>query len=245
MTSPAQPNSPAAASNAALPVVPASAPPFDLPDLEDATAAEVVAWATQTFGNKIALACSFQKEESVLLDDLFAADPNGRVFALDTDVLFPETYALLETVEAKYSTTVERWRGPTLEEQAAEHGPELWTREPSLCCAIRKVGPLKAGLAGLDAWITGIRREQSPARANAKKVEWDEQFGLVKINPLADWTGKDVWREVFARELPYHPLHDQGYESIGCLPCTNPGSGREGRWTGTAKIECGLHQEAA
>lgn len=217
----------------------------DLPDLEDASAAEVVAWATATFGNAIALASSFQKEESVLLDYLFEADPDSRVFALDTDLLFPETYAMLEQVEQRYGTTVERWRGPSLQEQAAEHGEQLWRREPSLCCAIRKVAPLKLGLSGLDAWITGIRRDQSPARANAKKVEWDAQFGLVKVNPLADWSDKDVWREIAARNLPYHPLHDQGFASVGCLPCTNPGEGRDGRWTGTAKTECGLHQEAA
>lgn len=218
---------------------------LQLPDLEDASAAEVVAWAAQTFGANVALACSFQKEESVLLEYLFQADSTARAFALDTDLLFPETYELLGTVEERYSTTIERWRGPSLQEQAAEHGEELWTRDPSLCCAIRKIGPLKAGLSGLDAWITGIRREQSPARANAKKVEWDEQFGLVKVNPLADWTDKDVWREVHKLGLPYHPLHDQGFASIGCVPCTRPGEGREGRWAGTDKVECGLHQEAA
>lgn len=222
-----------------------SAAPIQLPDLEDASAAEVVAWATERFGNQIALACSFQKEESVLLEYLFKADPQARVFALDTDLLFPETYALLDTVEARYATTIERWRGPSIEEQAAAHGDKLWERDPSACCGLRKIGPLKAGLAGLDAWITGIRRDQSPARADAKKVEWDEQFGLVKINPLADWSDKDVWREVHALSLPYHPLHDQGYASIGCVPCTKPGDGREGRWSGSDKTECGLHQEAA
>lgn len=218
---------------------------LQLPDLEDATAAEVVAWAAQTFGSKVALACSFQKEESVLLEYLYAADPQARAFALDTDLLFPQTYDLLATVEERYATKIERWRGPTLQEQATEHGDELWKREPSLCCAIRKIGPLKEGLAGLDAWITGIRRDQSPARAHAKKVEWDEQFGLVKVNPLADWSDKDVWREVHKLGLPYHPLHDQGFASIGCVPCTNPGEGREGRWAGTDKVECGLHVEAA
>lgn len=221
------------------------ASPIELPDLEDASAAEVVAWATATFGANVALACSFQKEESVLLEYLFAADAKARAFALDTDLLFPETYDLLTTVESRYATTIERWRGPSLAEQAAEHGDELWKRNPSQCCAIRKIGPLKEGLSGLDAWITGIRRDQSPARATAKKVEWDEQFGLVKVNPLADWSDKDVWREVHKLGLPYHPLHDQGYASIGCIPCTNPGEGREGRWAGTDKVECGLHQEAA
>lgn len=217
----------------------------DLPDLEAASAAEVVAWATQTFGTGVALACSFQKEESVLLELLFQADPAARAFALDTDLLFPETYDLLALVEQRYATTVERWHGPSLQEQAATHGDKLWERDPSACCGLRKIAPLKAGLSGLDAWITGIRRDQSPARATAKKVEWDEQFGLVKINPIADWSDKDVWRAISEQQLPYHPLHDQGFASIGCVPCTNPGAGREGRWAGSAKIECGLHQEAA
>ncbi|MFT4034212.1 MAG: phosphoadenylyl-sulfate reductase [Patulibacter sp.] len=225
--------------------------PNELPDLEQATAAEVVAWALRTYGQGVALACSFQKEESVLLEYLFAAAAeqqradSPRVFALDTDLLFPDTYELLTTVEQRYGTTIERWRGPSLETQAAEHGDELWKRDPSACCGIRKIGPLKRGLATLDAWVTGIRRDQSPARARAKKVEWDAQFGLVKINPLADWDDKAVWREVHRLSLPYHPLHDQGFASIGCVPCTRPGSGREGRWAGTAKVECGLHQEAA
>ncbi|MGX6446870.1 phosphoadenylyl-sulfate reductase [Patulibacter sp. S7RM1-6] len=216
-----------------------------LPDLEGASAAEVVAWALERYHPRIALACSFQKEESVLLDLVFAANPDARVFALDTDVLFEETYELWRQTEARYDTKIERWHGPTLDAQAAEHGDRLWERDPSKCCGIRKVAPLREGLSKLDAWITGIRREQSPARANAAKVEWDDAFGLVKVNPLADWTDKDVWRHVVEHDLPYNPLHDRGYSSIGCFPCTNPGAGREGRWASSDKIECGLHQEDA
>ena len=163
------------------------------------------------------------------------------MFALDTLVLFPETYALLEQTEARYGITVERATGPTLEEQAATHGDRLWEREPDACCGLRKLTPLRDKLAGLDAWITGIRREQSPARANARKVEWDAKHSLWKINPIADWSEKDVWRRIHERSLPYHPLHDQGYASIGCTHCTRPGAGREGRWAGSDKIECGLH----
>jgi phosphoadenosine phosphosulfate reductase len=215
--------------------------PQSPPDLESLGADEVVAWALDAFHPEIALASSFQQEESVLLDLLFAARDDARVFALDTHVLFPETYALLEQTEARYGITVERASGPTLEEQAATHGDRLWERDPDACCELRKLTPLREKLAGLDAWITGIRREQSPARANARKVEWDARHGLWKINPLADWTEKDVWRRIHERALPYHPLHDQGYASIGCTHCTRPGSGREGRWAGNDKTECGLH----
>lgn len=225
----------------------AVAPPgLELPDLEGSTSAEVVEWVLRRYGvGRVALACSFQKEESVLLEHAFSVSPDVRVFALDTDLLFDETYELLRDVERRYGTTVERWRGPTLAEQAATHGDRLWERDPSACCGLRKVGPLREGLAGLDAWITGIRREQSPTRAGARKLEWDPAFGLVKANPLADWTEKDLWREILDADLPYHPLHDRGYASIGCVPCTRPGEGREGRWAGAAKTECGLHQEDA
>ena len=215
--------------------------PQSPPDLEDLSAEGVVAWALETFHPGVSLACSFQQEESVLLDVLFAERADARVFALDTHVLFPETYALLEQTEARYGITVERATGPTLDEQAASHGDKLWERDPDACCGLRKLTPLRDKLAGLDAWITGIRREQSPARADARKVEWDAKHGLWKINPLADWTEKDVWRRIHERELPYHPLHDQGYASIGCTHCTKPGAGREGRWAGNDKIECGLH----
>jgi len=224
---------------------PTRPPGLELPDLEAADAREVVAWAMERFHPRIALACSFQKEESVLLDLIFSVRPDARVFALDTGLLFEETYDLWRQVEERYDTTIERWHGPTLAEQAARHGDRLWARDPSQCCAIRKVEPLRRGLADLDAWVTGIRRDQSPARAGAAKVEWDAQFGLVKVNPLADWSDQDVWRRVIADGLPYNPLHDRDFASIGCVPCTRPGQGREGRWAGSDKVECGLHLEDA
>ena len=213
------------------------------PDLEDATAEEVIAWGIDQFHPSIALACSFQQEESVLLDMLLKTRRDARVFALDTHVLFPETYALWAQVEERYGISVERAQGPTLAQQAATHGDALWLRDPDACCGLRKLTPLRDKLAGLDAWITGIRREQSPARAGARKVEWDERHGLWKLNPIADWTEKDVWNRIQERELPYNPLHDQGYASIGCTHCTEPGAGREGRWSGDDKTECGLHAE--
>ena len=215
--------------------------PANPPDLEDLSADEVVRWALDRFHPQIALACSFQQEESVLLDLLFADRPDARVFALDTHVLFPATYALWTDTEQRYSTTIERFEGPTLADQAAEHGDELWARDPNACCAIRKVEPLSRALSGLDAWITGVRREQSPTRAGTRKVEWDAKHGLWKISPLADWTDRDVWRRINDRDLPYNPLHDEGYASIGCTHCTLPGAGRAGRWAGDDKTECGLH----
>ena len=216
-----------------------------LPDLEESSAGDVVAWALAEYHPSIALACSFQKEESVLLDLLFRANPDARVFALDTGLLFDETYELWRQTEARYDTKIERWQAPTLAEQAKQYGDKLWATNPSQCCGLRKVAPLREGLSHLNAWITGIRRDQSPARAGAAKVEWDDAFNLVKVNPLADWSDKDVWRYVAEHKLPYNPLHDQGFSSIGCTPCTNPGEGREGRWTGSAKVECGLHLEDA
>lgn len=210
-------------------------------DLEDAPAAEVLSLVVERFHPRLALACSFQKEESVLLDLLLAIEPSARVFALDTHVLFPETYATWRAVEERHGIAIEVYEGPTLAQQAAAHGDALWAREPNACCAIRKVEPLGRALAGVDAWITGVRREQAPTRAGTRKLERDERRGLWKANPLADWTEADVWRHVLEHDLPYHPLHDRGYASIGCTHCTRPGDAREGRWAGSEKVECGLH----
>jgi phosphoadenosine phosphosulfate reductase len=214
------------------------------PDIESWPAERVLAYCLSEFAGKVSLACSFQKEEAVLLDMLFALDPKARVFALDTHVLFPETYAVWREVERRYGIQVEVYEGPSLGRQAAVHGDELWRSNPDLCCAIRKVAPLNEALARLDCWITGLRRDQSSARANAPKLGWDEAHGLWKANPLADWDDERVWSQVRERELPYNELHDRGYASIGCTHCTRPGAGREGRWAGLTKVECGLHVAA-
>ncbi len=209
---------------------------------EALSAEEVVAAMVECFGRRVALACSFQKEEAVLLDLLLRVDPQARVFALDTGVLFPETYATWRAVEQRYGITVEAAQGPSLGYQAAAHGDALWESAPDLCCAIRKVEPLTRTLGGLDAWIVGIRRDQSPTRAQAPKLGWDEKFELWKASPLADWSDERVWEYIHANALPVNPLHDQGYASIGCTHCTKPGSGRDGRWAGSEKTECGLHK---
>jgi phosphoadenosine phosphosulfate reductase len=190
-------------------------------------------------GERAVLLCSFQKEESVLLDELLRLDyvesppPRAvRVVTIDTGVLFPETLETWRAFEERF--------GIRIEVQDASSPDTPWSG-PEHCCSVAKVAALEASLAGAEGWITGIRREQGPTRANAELIERDEKRGLFKYNPLAHWTDKDLWRRIHERDLPYNPLHDQGYESIGCAPCTKPGSGREGRWAGTDKTECGLH----
>jgi phosphoadenosine phosphosulfate reductase len=203
-------------------------------DAEALTAEETLAWTLEQFPGRVSLACSFQKEETVLLDMLFAVEPKARVFAVDTHYLFPETYDYWKQVERRYGTTVEVFEGPPVEDK-------LWETKPDLYLAIAKVAPLVRALGGLDAWITGIRRDQSPTRADAPKLGWDEQHELWKASPLADWSDERCWEYIRERGLPYNPLHDRGYDSIGDTHSTLPGKGREGRWVGTAKTECGIH----
>jgi len=210
-------------------------------DVEAMTPEQILAFLLEQFPGRVALACSFQKEESVLLDMLFALEPKARVFAIDTHHLFPETHAYWRDVERRYTTTIEVFEGPSSEELAAVHGERLWERKPDLYLSIAKVAPLVRALGDLDAWIAGIRRDQSPTRADAPKLGWDEQHELWKANPLADWTDELCWDYIRARELPYNALHDQGYDSIGDTHSTQPGSGRSGRWAGTGKVECGIH----
>ncbi len=210
-------------------------------EIEAMSAEEVLRYCLEQFPGKVALACSFQKEESVLLDMLFGIEPKARVFAIDTHYLFPETYELWREVEQRYQTKVEVFEGPSPEELTATHGEKLWERQPDLYLAIAKVEPLVRALGGLDAWITGIRRDQSPTRANAPKLGWDAAHELWKANPLADWSDDDCWSYIRERGLPYNALHDRGYESIGDTHSTIPGAGREGRWADTGRTECGLH----
>jgi len=218
----------------------------DLPDAENWTAAEVIDWGLDEFGGEIAIASSFGAEDVVLIDMAAKLAPRFRVFTLDTDFLFPETYALIDRIEQRHGITVERTRAEFSPiEQARTLGEALWTRQPDLCCNLRKVEPLTKKLAELKGWITGIRRDQSPARANARKIERDARFGLVKLNPLAGWNWNDLWQYIKTNGVDYNPLHDQNYPSIGCTHCTRPvlpgEDPRAGRWSGTAKTECGLH----
>ncbi len=202
------------------------------PDLEAASAQEVLAYAVQRFHPRLRMACSFQKEESVLVHMLSGIEPRARVFTIDTGVLFAQTLATRERFEERF--------GLTVEVVDARSPGEPWTA--ANCCGARKVDALERALVDVDAWITGIRREQGSTRAGASKLELDERRGIWKVNPLVDWSEKDLWNYVSEHDLPYHPLHDRGYSSIGCEPCTRPGTAREGRWAGEDKTECGIHE---
>jgi phosphoadenosine phosphosulfate reductase len=178
---------------------------------------------------RLVFLCSFQKEESVIVDELLRVAPHARVVTIDTGVLFPETLETWRAFEQRFGlhVDVEDANGP-------------WTG-PEACCGDAKVAALERALSSADAWVTGIRREQAATRAEADFVEWDTKRSMWKYNPLADWTERDVWARIHERDLPYHPLHDKGYASIGCAVCTQPGNGRDGRWAGTDKLECGIH----
>ena len=203
-------------------------------------------WAFKTFGNQVAISSAFGAEGMVLIDIASRLRKKFRLFTVDTEFLFPETYNLMDRIEQRYGILIERVY-PLLspEEQQRTHGPALWSRDADQCCNLRKVEPLKRKLSELRAWITSIRRDQTSARASANKVEWDSKFGLVKINPIADWNSKQVWNYIRQHKLDYNELHDRSYPSIGCTHCTRavaPGEDpRAGRWPGTAKTECGLH----
>lgn len=195
----------------------------------------------------ITLACSFGAEDVVLVHLLQKVSPGKDIFYLDTDFHFKETYETRDALALKYNVNFVQVK-PKLSpvEQAAKHGEALWTRNPNQCCNIRKVEPLTNILGKYDAWITGIRRDQAPTRANAKKVEYDMKFGLVKFNPLASWTSREVWNYIRENSIPYNPLHDRNFPSIGCEQCTRPVAPgedpRAGRWAGSEKTECGLHK---
>jgi phosphoadenosine phosphosulfate reductase len=197
---------------------------------------ETLREALARHGERAVLLCSFQKEESVLIDELLSltgGHPDRvRIVTIDTGVLFEETLQTWRTFEERFGVKIE------VQDASGPGGP--WTG-PENCCSAAKVAALERALDGAECWITGIRREQGPTRADTELIERDEQRGLWKYNPLAAWTDADLWRRIHERELPYNPLHDQGYESIGCATCTLPGNGREGRWAGSDKTECGLH----
>src|ERR1044072_6310828 len=190
-------------------------------ELKLESAETVLRWALHEFGPDVALATGFGAEGCVLIRMLSEIDRNARMFYLDTDLLFPEMYELIRKLEARYGVNFEqRTSRLSLAAQAASYGERLWEREPDFCCRLRKVEPLREMLSGLRAWITAIRRDQTPARAGARVVERDRKFDLVKINPLAGWSNRDVWRYINEHDVPYNPLYDVGYRSIGCQPCT-------------------------
>jgi phosphoadenosine phosphosulfate reductase len=214
--------------------------------LEGAAPRQVLEWAYEKFQGRVAIATGFGAEGAALIDIAAKINPDPNVFFLDTDFLFPETYDLRRRIEERYGIRIRAFR-PALrpEEQEATYGASLWSRDPDLCCRIRKVEPLERALEGLDGWITAIRRDQTAERRSARVVEWDARRRLVKINPLVAWAKGDVWNYIAENDVPYNPLHDQGYPSIGCTHCTRAvrdgEDDRAGRWSGYVKKECGLH----
>lgn len=215
-------------------------------DLEQETPEAIIRWAIERFPN-ITFACSFGAEDVVLVDMIQKISPKTDIFYLDTDFHFKETYETRDELARQYGLTFVQVKPLiTPEEQAEKHGEALWKSDPTACCNIRKVEPLTRILGNYDAWITGIRRDQAPTRANAKKIEYDTKFGLVKFNPIAHWTTEDVWNYIRANNVYYNPLHDRNYPSIGCEYCTRQvkegEDPRAGRWAGFEKTECGLHK---
>lgn len=214
--------------------------------LEKCAPQEILKWAFKQFGGSVAIATGFGAEGVALIDMAVKVDSRIDIFFIDTDFLFPETYALRRRIEERYGIEIRAVR-PDLapESQALEFGPRLWSRDPDLCCRLRKLEPLKVALAGLSAWMTAIRRDQTQARSRARVVEWDYLWQKVKINPLAAWTKREVWDYIEKNSVPYNPLHDEGYPSLGCTHCTRRTvegePERAGRWAGHRKTECGLH----
>lgn len=215
--------------------------------LETATPAEIIAWAHETYGEGLTMATAFGPEGCTILSLLADIAPETYVFNLDTGYQFQQTLDLRDRIAEKYGIEVDMLK-PELSvvEYEAKHGGPLYKTNPNQCCFDRKLKLLYRGTEGKTAWMSGIRRDQSPDRAQAPIVGWDKKFKLVKVSPLANWTSKDVWRHVLAEGVPYNPLHDQGYPSVGCWPCTravqpDETDERAGRWSGTAKTECGLH----
>jgi phosphoadenosine phosphosulfate reductase len=207
---------------------------------------EILEWAVARFSPRLVMTSNFGAEGVVVIDHLARVAPRTPIVYLETGFQFAETDQLKERLRARYGLNiVERRARITVEEQNRIHGERLYERDPDLCCRLRKVEPLAEALRGYDAWIAALRRDQSPTRANIGGVEWNARHGLVKINPLAAWTRQQVWDYIVAHELPYNSLHDDGYASIGCVPCTRrvaAGSHeRSGRWDGEKKLECGIH----
>jgi phosphoadenosine phosphosulfate reductase len=233
-----------------LPSSPDPAPPAlsRSPDEIEALDAEaLLAWAIEEFGTGLCLTCSWQKQSSVLVHMVASLPRRPAVIELDTHLFFRESYETRDRLVERYRLELLRPHIPSIAEQHRSEGPNLWESDPDRCCHVRKVEPLIEALAPFTAWISGIRREQSPSRATIRKVQWSERYRVWKLHPLADWDERRVWAYIMANEIPYNPLHDVGYRSIGCIPCTRPTAvgeeERAGRWAGSDKLECGLHLE--
>lgn len=209
---------------------------------------DVLKWAFREYGDEIVYACSFGAEGIVLTDLISKVNKQAKIIFLDTGLHFPETYELIEKVKNRYPLLQISSLKPkiTLAEQEKWYGEELWKVNPNLCCHMRKVVPLKEALKDVKAWISGLRREQSLTRSNTQYINKDDKFRNIKICPIIHWTWDDIMTYIQMNQLPYNPLHDNGYPSIGCATCTLPvaeiGDSRSGRWAGHSKTECGIHQ---
>lgn len=218
---------------------------------ETAPLEEILRWAWERFGSRAGIGTSFQGAGLVMIDHALKAGFKFPIFTLDTNLLFPETYELKSRLEAHWGISIEGVQpSVSLADQALENGPELWKRAPDACCTIRKVEPLQRKLSSLSVWITGLRRQQSDTREKTRILElyrFDDlrELYIAKMNPMANWDRDAVWAEIKSRGIPYNPLHDRGYRSIGCQPCTSLATSgeneRAGRWTGFEKTECGIH----
>jgi phosphoadenosine phosphosulfate reductase len=209
---------------------------------------DLLEWAIQTFGSGLSLGTGLGASGIVLVDLAMQINPEVDIFYIDTGYFFPETLALVQRLEQHYQRNFRRVASDlTIAQQEKRFGPNLYDNDPNLCCHVRKVLPLQKALADSTAWATALRHDQSSTRREVRMVQWNERYNVVKIAPLAYWTEADVWQYVREHKLPYNPLHDQRYPSIGCWPCTkpvNPGDDlRAGRWQGKEKKECGLHWE--
>ncbi len=214
--------------------------------LETASPQEILRWAVDRFAPRFTMATAFGPEGMVLIHMLAELAPETPIFNLETGYQFQETLELRDEVSRRYGLDVELKRPElTVEQYEAKHGGPLYKTNPDQCCFDRKIKLLHSATVGMHAWTSAIRRDQSADRARAPIVGWDKKFKLVKVSPLANWTKQDVWKMITEQEIPYNPLHDQGYTSIGCWPCTRSvmfgEDERAGRWSGTAKTECGLH----
>ena len=215
-------------------------------ELEGSEPREIVRWAAERYGGRLTMATAFGPEGCLIIHWIAAVAPRTHVFNLETGYQFRETLELRDRIAKRYGVEVVLERPETtVAEYERLHGGPLYRTDPDRCCGDRKIAVIRRVLANFDAWMSGIRRDQSPDRAAAPIVGWDHKFGVVKISPLANWTKAKVWDAIVREDVPYNPLHDKGYVSIGCQPCTRAiGAGedeRAGRWSGTTKTECGLH----
>lgn len=209
---------------------------------ENAYPQEILRWAVETYGDKLTVVTSFQATGIATIHMLKEITDDFNVLTLDTGLLFPETHQLIDRVESHFSISVQRVSPAiSLPTQAREHGSILWESDPDKCCHLRKTLPLRDALASYDAWIAGVRRDQSSSRRDTPAITWDERNGLMKLCPFINWTEDMIWTYIHAHELPYNTLYDRGYPSIGCYTCTLVGKNRNGRWANRGKTECGIH----